>query len=89
MEVEHVITIVVLIATIPAVVIVFAVALLRAGINREDADHSIYGPSPSRTSAMTRRVVGLYVRTPAAGHQEDPRTDGRGSTAHLWPSGPR
>ena len=41
-----------------------AIALLRAGIIREESDHSLLGAPSTRTASLTRRVVGLHVRAP-------------------------
>jgi len=65
------ITTVILIAGIPAVIAVGAIVLLRAGIAREDSDHSLKGMPATRASAMTRRMVGLYVRTPQRSAADD------------------
>lgn len=40
------------------------VALVRAGIAREESDCSVLGEPSTRAAAVTRRVVGLYVRAP-------------------------
>ena len=47
-----------------AALIAGVIALFRAGIAREETDHSLLGAPPTRTAWMTRRVVGLYVRAP-------------------------
>jgi hypothetical protein len=52
-------------------VIVGVVALLRAGISREESDHSLRGGPQTRTATATRRVIGLYVRTPPGGTRVD------------------
>jgi hypothetical protein len=61
---ETMITIVIAASAFLAGVIAGAIALLRAGIAREESDHSLLGGSPTRATAATRRVVGLYVRAP-------------------------
>ena len=73
------ITTVILIAGIPAVIAVGAIVLLRAGIAREDSDHSLKGMPATRASAMTRRMVGLYVRTPQRSADDDDIEDRAGS----------
>jgi hypothetical protein len=45
-------------------VIAGAIALLRAGIGREESERSFLAEPPTLAAAVTRRVVGLYVRTP-------------------------
>lgn len=47
-----------------AILMAGIIALFRAGIAREETDHSLLGAPPTRTAWMTRRVVGLYVRAP-------------------------
>jgi hypothetical protein len=39
-------------------------ALLRAGITREESDNSLRGKPATLAGALTRRMVGLYVRMP-------------------------
>jgi hypothetical protein len=62
--VKTMITVVILASAIPGAVIAGVIALLRAGIAREESDHSLLGDPTTRVTAATRRVVGLYVRTP-------------------------
>ncbi|MGH3217291.1 MAG: hypothetical protein ACRDPY_00935 [Streptosporangiaceae bacterium] len=40
------------------------IAFLRAGIAREESDRSLLVDPTTSASAATRRIVGLYVRTP-------------------------
>jgi hypothetical protein len=40
------------------------IGVLQAGIAREEADHSLLGDPATRAASVTRRMVGLYVRTP-------------------------
>ena len=40
------------------------IALLQAGISREEADRSLLTDPATRAASVTRRLVGLYVRTP-------------------------
>jgi hypothetical protein len=61
------ITTVILIVALPTIAAIATIGLLRAGIAREDSDHSIKGQPPTRASAFTRCMVGLYVRTPSHG----------------------
>jgi len=51
-------------AAVVAALIAGAVAVLRAGIVREESDRSLLGAPATRTASVTRRVVGLYVRAP-------------------------
>jgi hypothetical protein len=39
------------------------VALVRAGVAHEESDRSLLRDPPTRAAAVTRRLVGLYVRT--------------------------
>jgi hypothetical protein len=48
-----------------------AIALVRAGIAREESENSLRNGPPNRTSAATRRMVGLYVRTPKSDSADD------------------
>lgn len=48
-----------------------AIALVRAGIAREESENSLRDEPPTRTSAATRRMVGLYVRMPKSGTAAD------------------
>ena len=52
------------VAAITAVLAVAVIALLRAGIAREESDHSLLASPRTRSALVTRRMVGLYVRTP-------------------------
>ncbi len=45
-------------------VIAGVILLLRAGITREESDRSLLDEPATRAAKATRRVVGLYVRTP-------------------------
>jgi hypothetical protein len=45
-------------------VIAGVILLLRAGITREESDRSLLDEPATRAARATRRVVGLYVRTP-------------------------
>ena len=40
------------------------IGLLRAGIVREERDHSLLDRPTTRASGITRRLVGLHVRAP-------------------------
>ncbi len=51
-------------AAVAAVLIASAIAVMRAGIVREESDRSLLGAPATRTASVTRRVVGLYVRAP-------------------------
>ncbi len=65
------IIIAILAAALVASVIVGSIAFLRVGIRREESDKSFLDEAPTRTAAVTRRVVGLYVRTPQRPAQDD------------------
>jgi hypothetical protein len=81
------ITIALLIAGISTVVIVTVIALLRAGIAREESDWSLrHGPA-TRASALTRRMVRLYVRMPSAhAHGDgDESAQSPDSSSRRWP----
>ena len=52
------------VAAATAVLAVAAITLLRAGIAREESDHSLLVGPTTRSASVTRRMVGLYVRTP-------------------------
>ena len=68
----------ILAAVAAASVLIAIVALLRAGIAREDSDHSLRSEPPTLAAALTRRIVGLYASTPRDAAQADPangRTD--------------
>jgi hypothetical protein len=47
------------------------IALLRAGIAREESENSLRDEPPTRTSAATRHLVGLYVRMPKSDSADD------------------
>jgi hypothetical protein len=47
------------------------IALLRAGIAREESENSLRDEPPTRSSAVTRRIVGLYVRMPKSESADD------------------
>lgn len=52
------------------------VALVRAGVAREESDRSLLADPPTRAAAITRRAVGLYVRTPELSAQPEFRAIG-------------
>lgn len=52
-------TIAILIVAIPAVLMLAMIALLRAGIAREESDSSLLHRPPTRAAALTRRIVGM------------------------------
>ncbi len=54
----------ILCAAIVAAFLTGAVVFLRVGIGREESDHSLLGAPTTRAATVTRRIVGLYVRTP-------------------------
>jgi hypothetical protein len=43
---------------------VAVIAMLQAGISREEADHSLLAEPATCAASVTRRLVGLYVRIP-------------------------
>ena len=51
------------------------IAFLRAGIVREERDQSLLDLPATRTSGITRRLVGLYVRAPRYAVEADAKTD--------------
>lgn len=67
------------------------VALLRAGIAREDSEHSLRSQPPTLAAALTRRIVGLYASQPKdptqAGPADDQTDTGHGTCPP--PIGPR
>lgn len=84
------ITIVIAASAFLAGAIAGVIALLRAGIAREESDHSLLGDPATRATAATRRVVGLYVRTPRQAVEADRCTGQRPAwPAHRPPAGPR
>ena len=56
-------------------VLIAIVALLRAGIAREDSEYSLRGEPPTLAAALTRRIVGLYASMPKDAAQADPAND--------------
>ena len=61
------------------------IVMLRAGISREEADHSLLADPTTRAASLTRRMVGLYVRTPDRLTDAD-RSDGQDATRPgQWP----
>ena len=80
------ITIAILAAAIPAIVIACVVAFLRAGISREDSDRSLRTGPATLTSAVTRHVVGLHVRMPQPAVPADEVPGGTNPAASPWPS---
>jgi hypothetical protein len=67
------------IAIFAAALVVGAIAgvivLLRVGIGREKYDEAFLDEPSTRATAVTRRVVGLYVRTPQCRTQADDAAD--------------
>jgi hypothetical protein len=65
------------------------IAILRAGISREEADRSLLADPATASAKVTRCLVGLYVRTPGrlTGADPHPDSDGPGS-AHKPPARP-
>jgi hypothetical protein len=45
-------------------IVAAVIVLLRAGIAREERDHSLLDRPATRAAGVTRRMVGLYVRAP-------------------------
>ena len=56
------------------VVIAAFIVLLRAGIAREERDHSLLDRPATRAAGVTRRMVGLYVRAPRYVIRDDQAT---------------
>jgi hypothetical protein len=69
------ITFAILVTALVASVIAGVIALLRVGIGREESDQSFLGEPPTRAAAVTRCVVGLYVRTPQRLAHDDQSAD--------------
>ncbi len=65
--------IIAVLAAMLAASVMAAVAFVRAGIAREESDSSLLGEPRTRASAVTRRVLGLYVRSPEQATQADHR----------------
>jgi hypothetical protein len=63
---------IILAAVAVASVPIALVALLRAGIVREDSEHTLRGEPPTLAAALTRRIVGLYASKPEDPAQADP-----------------
>jgi hypothetical protein len=59
-----VITVTILAAALLGSVVVGLTALLSVGIAHEERNHSMLGQPATRAAAVTRQVVGLYVRAP-------------------------
>jgi hypothetical protein len=55
-------------------VIAAFIVLLRAGIAREERDHSLLDRPATRAAGVTRRMVGLYVRAPRYVIRDDQAT---------------
>jgi hypothetical protein len=57
------------------------IAMLQAGIAREEADRSLLADPATASAKVTRCLVGLYVRTPErpTGADRRPDSDGPGS----------
>jgi len=75
------ITIAIVVAAV-AIGLAFAViAMLQAGIAREEADHSLLADPTTASAKATRCLVGLYVRTPErpTGADRHADSDGPGS----------
>ena len=69
------ITIAILAAALVTSVMAGAIVLLRVGIGREESEECLFDEPPTRTAAVTRRVVGLYVRMPEQVIQPDDAAD--------------
>jgi hypothetical protein len=77
------ITVVIIGAAILVLAVGGLIVILRAGIAREDADHSLRGEPVTLASAITRRLVGLHVRMPRPPSQPVNPPDAEQSS---WPS---
>ena len=51
------------------------VALVRASIASEESGNSLRGEPPTLAAALTRRIVGLYVRLPERGGHDEHEAD--------------
>ena len=78
-------------AAVAAVLIASPIAVMRAGIVREESDRSLLGAPATRTASVTRRVVGLYVRAPrqviTTGHGTSAPVPARRSPGHPHTTG--
>lgn len=84
---ERVIIIMVLaVAVFVASLIAGALMFVRAGIAREEADHSLRARPATRIAAVTRRVVGLHVRMPLDLPQGSETTARSGAGQGHWKS---
>ena len=62
------------------------IALLRAGIAREESDRSLRSEPATRAARATRRVVRLYASRPEGVTQADDRADHRADASQRrWP----
>jgi hypothetical protein len=65
------------------------IAILQAGIAREEADRSLLADPATASAKMTRCLVGLYVRTPERPNAADRHPDSGGpGSAHQPPARP-
>jgi hypothetical protein len=53
-------TIAILIVVVPAGLMLAVIALVRAGIAREESDGSLLRKPPTHAAALTRRIVGMH-----------------------------
>lgn len=65
----------ILAAALLASVLTGVLVLLRIGIAREESEECLLDEPPTRAAAVTRRIVGLYVRTPQCLTQADDVVD--------------
>jgi hypothetical protein len=67
------------------------VAVVRASIAREESGNSLRGEPPTLAAALTRHIVGLYVRLPERGghgeHEADRPDAGQGQCPPAIGSG--
>jgi hypothetical protein len=70
-------------------VLVGVIALLRAGIAREESGRSLRDEPPNRASAVTRRMVGLYVRMPSDTRADDEADFADTRNVRALPARPR
>jgi hypothetical protein len=76
---------IILACVVLASILIAFVALLRAGIAREDSDYTLRGEPPTLAAALTRRIVGLHVRMPQDTSQPGPSNDQTGTSPDRCP----
>jgi hypothetical protein len=69
------ITIAIVVAALITSLAVGLIALIQIGVAREESHQTLLTGPTSRSAAATRRVVGLYVRTPKHNPEDDSLSD--------------